>query len=81
MSEEEKKEEIHMEGRADNYCWIRWFLVLPVSIIFTYCLYLIVTIVTVILGGLWWEIAGVMMLFHFIVVLIVCPLLSNVIGV
>jgi hypothetical protein len=70
-----------MEGRADNYCWIRWFLVLPVSIIFSCCLYFIVTIVTVTLGGAWWEITGFMILFHSIVVLIVCPLLSILIGV
>ena len=70
-----------MEGRADNYCWIRWFLVLPVSIIFSCCLYFIVTIVTVFLGGLWWEITEFMILFHSIVVLIVCPLLSILIGV
>jgi len=81
MSEEKRKEEIHMEGRADNYCWIRWFLVLPVSIIFSCCLYFIVTIVTIILGGLWWEIAEDMVLFQAIVVLIVCPLLSILIGV
>jgi hypothetical protein len=81
MSEEERKEEIHMEGRADNYCWIRWILVLPVSIIFSCCLYFIVTIVSVFLGGLWWEITEFMVLFQSIVVLIVCPLLSILIGV
>jgi hypothetical protein len=88
MSEEERKATKHMEEKEDNYTWIRWILawirwtlVLPVSIIFYCWLNFSVTLVSVFLGHAFWDLSGFLKLFQTLVVLIACPLLSVLIGV
>ena len=81
MSEEERKEKNIWKRMQIITFWIRWTLVLPVSIIFYCWLSFSVTLFSVFLGHAFWDVSGFLILFQILAILIACPLLSILIGV